>query len=75
MQALLPILALAVASFGIGTTEFIIMGLLPEMAESFSVTVPQAGFLVSGYALGVVVGAPLVAMATARLPRKTACSV
>lgn len=68
----LPILALAVASFGIGTTEFIIMGLLPDVAHSFSVTVPQAGYLVSGYAMGVVVGAPLVAMATARLPRKTA---
>jgi DHA1 family inner membrane transport protein len=68
----LPILALAVASFGIGTTEFVIMGLLPDVARSFSVTVPQAGYLVSGYAMGVVIGAPLVAMATARLPRKTA---
>lgn len=68
----LPILALAVASFGIGTTEFVIMGLLPEVARSFAVTVPQAGWLVSGYALGVVVGAPIVAVATARLPRKTA---
>jgi DHA1 family inner membrane transport protein len=68
----LPILALAVASFGIGTTEFVIMGLLPDVARSFGVSVPQAGYLVSGYALGVVVGAPLVAMATARLPRKTA---
>jgi MFS transporter, DHA1 family, inner membrane transport protein len=68
----LPILALAVASFGIGTTEFIIMGLLPEVARSFAVSVPQAGYLVSGYALGVVIGAPLAAMATARLPRKTA---
>ena len=67
-----PILALAIASFGIGTTEFVIMGLLPDVARSFSVTVPQAGYLVSGYAMGVVVGAPLVAMATARLPRKTA---
>ena len=68
----LPILALAVASFGIGTTEFVIMGLLPEVADSFGVSVPQAGYLVSGYAMGVVVGAPLVALATARLPRKTA---
>jgi len=68
----LPILALAVASFGIGTTEFVIMGLLPEVARSFAVTVPQAGYLVSGYALGVVIGAPIVAMATVRLPRKTA---
>jgi DHA1 family inner membrane transport protein len=69
---LLPIFALAVASFGIGTTEFIIMGLLPEVAKSFGVSIPQAGYLVSGYALGVVVGAPLVGMATAKLPRKTA---
>lgn len=68
----LPILALAVASFGIGTTEFVIMGLLPEVARSFEVSIPQAGHLVSGYAMGVVVGAPLVAIATARLPRKTA---
>ena len=68
----LPILALAVASFGIGTTEFVIMGLLPEVARSFDVTIPQAGYLVSGYAMGVVVGAPIVAIATARLPRKSA---
>lgn len=68
----LPILALAVASFGIGTTEFVIMGLLPEVAQSFGVTIPQAGYLVSGYAMGVVVGAPIVAIATAGLPRKMA---
>ncbi|MEE7459376.1 MFS transporter [Methylorubrum populi] len=71
-MAPLPILALAVASFGIGTTEFVIMGLLPEVARDFDVTIPQAGHLVSGYAMGVVIGAPLVAMATAPLPRKTA---
>ena len=71
-MAPLPILALAVASFGIGTTEFVIMGLLPEVARDFGVTIPQAGHLVSGYAMGVVIGAPLVAMATAPLPRKTA---
>ena len=67
-----PILALAAASFGIGTTEFVIMGLLPEVARDFGVTIPQAGHLVSGYALGVVIGAPIVAMATAPLPRKAA---
>lgn len=67
-----PLLALAAASFAIGTTEFVIMGLLPEVAESFAVSVPQAGLLVSGYAMGVAVGAPIVAIATARLPRKTA---
>ncbi|RYX98637.1 MAG: MFS transporter, partial [Bradyrhizobiaceae bacterium] len=68
----LPILALAAASFGIGTTEFVIMGLLPDVARSLSVTIPQAGYLVSGYALGVVIGAPIVAMATAGMPRKAA---
>src|SRR3984893_3147765 len=68
----LPLLALALASFGIGTTEFVIMGLLPDVAGSLQVTIPQAGYLVSGYAMGVVVGAPIVAIATAGLPRKTA---
>jgi DHA1 family inner membrane transport protein len=63
---------LAAASFGIGTTEFVIMGLLPDVARSLSATIPQAGYLVSGYALGVVIGAPIVAMATAGIPRKTA---
>lgn len=68
----LPLLALAVAAFGIGTTEFIIMGILPDVAHDLAVTVPQAGYLVSAYAYGVAFGAPLVAIATARLPRKTA---
>lgn len=67
----LPLLALAMASFGIGTTEFVIMGLLPEVAADLGVTIPAAGLLVTGYALGVVVGAPIVAVATNALPRKT----
>ncbi|UVK40901.1 MFS transporter [Mesorhizobium sp. AR10] len=66
----LPILALAIASFCIGTTEFVIMGLLPEIAGDLGVSIPSAGLLVTGYALGVVFGAPIVAVATARLPRK-----
>jgi DHA1 family inner membrane transport protein len=66
----LPILALAVASFCIGTTEFVIMGLLPEVAADLGVTIPAAGLLVTGYALGVVVGAPIIAIATASMPRK-----
>ncbi|MGX5804206.1 MFS transporter [Bradyrhizobium sp. Arg314] len=66
----LPILALAIASFCIGTTEFVIMGLLPEVAASLQVNISSAGLLVTGYALGVVFGAPVVAMATAHLPRK-----
>ncbi|WAX97355.1 MFS transporter [Aminobacter sp. NyZ550] len=66
----LPILALAVASFCIGTTEFVIMGLLPEVAADLGVSIPAAGLLVTGYALGVVVGAPIIAVGTAKLPRK-----
>ena len=66
----LPLLALAMASFGIGTTEFVIMGLLPEVAADLSVTIPAAGLLVTGYALGVVIGAPIVAIITNSLPRK-----
>src|ERR1700675_3427554 len=68
----LPLLALALASFGIGTTEFVIMGLLPDVAHDLSVSIPQAGLLVSGYALGVVFGAPILAVATARLERRLA---
>jgi DHA1 family inner membrane transport protein len=68
----LPLLALVIASFGIGTTEFVIMGLLPDVSESLRVSVPRAGLLVSGYAYGVAFGSPLIAIATARLPRKTA---
>jgi MFS transporter, DHA1 family, inner membrane transport protein len=68
----LPLLALAIASFGIGTTEFVIMGLLPEVAHDLGVSIPSAGLLVTGYALGVVVGAPIVAILTARMPRKPA---
>lgn len=49
--ARLPLLALALASFGIGTTEYVIMGLLPSVAQDLSVSIPQAGLLVTGYAL------------------------
>lgn len=68
----LPLLALAAAAFGIGTTEFVIMGLLPEVAADLGVSAPAAGMLVSGYAIGVAIGAPLLAVLTARLPRKQA---
>ena len=67
-----PLMALAMAAFGIGTSEFIIMGLLPNLAEDFHVSIPKAGALVSGYALSVTIGAPIVALATARLERKFA---
>ncbi|MCX5609303.1 MULTISPECIES: MFS transporter [unclassified Streptomyces] len=65
------LLALAIGAFGIGTTEFVIVGLLPDVADDLSVSIPSAGMLVTGYALGVVVGAPLMTAAGARLPRKT----
>ncbi|MFT0859504.1 MFS transporter [Ancylobacter sp. G4_0304] len=66
----MPLLALAMASFGIGTTEFVIMGLLPEVAADLGVSIPAAGLLVTGYAMGVVIGAPIVAIITNSLPRK-----
>jgi len=66
----LPLLALAVAAFGIGTTEFVIMGLLPDVARDLSVSIPRAGLLVTGYALAVALGSPIVAIATARAPRR-----
>jgi MFS transporter, DHA1 family, inner membrane transport protein len=65
------LLALAIGAFGIGTTEFVIVGLLPEIATDLGVSIPAAGLLVSGYALSVVVGAPLMTAAGSRLPRKT----
>ena len=65
------ILALALGGFGIGTTEFVSMGLLPEMADAVSVSIPQAGHVISAYALGVVVGAPLLTALCAQVPRKT----
>ncbi|WP_027795740.1 MFS transporter [Paraburkholderia acidipaludis] len=68
----LPLLALAVAAFGIGTTEFVIMGLLPDVARDLAVSIPAAGMLVSAYALGVTIGAPIVAIAIANVPRKAA---
>ncbi|MGW7050188.1 MFS transporter [Streptomyces sp. NPDC054887] len=66
----LALLALAIGAFGIGTTEFVIMGLLPEVAADFGVSIPTAGYLVSGYALGVVLGAPLMSVLGTRISRK-----
>ncbi|WP_322094624.1 MFS transporter [Paraburkholderia bannensis] len=68
----IPLLALAISAFAIGTTEFLIMGLLPDVARDLGVTIPAAGLLVSGYALGVAVGAPVLAVLTSRMPRKLA---
>lgn len=66
------LLALAVAAFGIGTSEFVIMGLLPDLAHSFSVSIPKAGVLVSAYALSVTFGSPLLALLLTRTERKKA---
>ncbi|GAA1926264.1 MFS transporter [Nocardioides lentus] len=67
----LAILALATGGFAIGTTEFVTMGVLPEIAAGVGVSIPSAGHLVSAYALGVVVGAPVLAYVGARLPRRS----
>ncbi|GGJ67358.1 MFS transporter [Deinococcus aquiradiocola] len=64
------LLALAVSAFAIGTTEFVVVGLLNTIAADLGVSVPSAGLLVSGYALGVAIGAPILTALTGRLPRK-----
>jgi DHA1 family inner membrane transport protein len=66
-----PLLALAAGAFGIGVTEFAPMGLLPVVAKDLGVTIPAAGLLISAYAIGVMLGAPLVTLTTGRLPRRT----
>ena len=66
----LAILAMAIGSFGIGTGEFAIMGLLPYLAGDLGISEPEAGHVISAYAMGVVVGAPLIAVLFARTPRK-----
>ncbi len=65
------LLALSVGAFGIGVTEFAPMGLLPVIAQDLGVSIPTAGLLISAYALGVVIGAPLMTLTTARVPRRT----
>ena len=62
--------ALGVGGFAIGTGEFVIMGLLPEVAKDLGVTIPQAGHVISAYALGVVIGAPVLAVLAANWPRR-----
>lgn len=54
------LIALAIGGFGIGMTEFVIMGILPNVAEDLKITIPQAGHFISAYAIGVVVGAPII---------------
>jgi DHA1 family inner membrane transport protein len=65
----IAILALAIAAFAIGSTEFTIIGLLPEVADDLEVSIPTAGLLVSGYAIGVVIGAPLMTAAGTKVRR------
>ncbi|MEI9404637.1 MFS transporter [Mesorhizobium argentiipisi] len=67
----LALYALTAGAFGIGVTEFVIMGLLLDVSADLGVSISAAGLLISGYALGVVVGAPLLGALTGRLPRKT----
>jgi len=66
-----PLLALAIGAFGIGVTEFAPMGMLPAIATDLGVSIPSAGLLVSAYAMGVLIGAPLMTLTTARVPRRT----
>ncbi|CAN5315489.1 MFS transporter [soil metagenome] len=71
MKPNLPILALAIGAFGIGVTEFAPMGMLPIIAGDLSVSIPIAGLLISAYAFGVMLGAPLMTLTTGRVPRRT----
>ncbi|WP_035059805.1 MFS transporter [Andreprevotia chitinilytica] len=67
----IALFALTLSAFAIGTTEFVIVGLLPTVATDLGITIPSAGLLVSLYALGVAIGAPLLTALTGRIPRKT----
>lgn len=67
----LALLALTISAFAIGTTEFVIVGLIPTIASDLGVSLPSAGLLVSLYALSVAIGAPLITALTGRVPRKT----
>ena len=66
----LALLALTIGAFAIGTTEFVIVGLVPDIAEQLAISLPSAGLLVSIYALGVAIGAPVLTALTGRMPRK-----
>jgi DHA1 family inner membrane transport protein len=70
LQVALVLFALATGGFAIGTGEFAIMGLLPDVANTFAVSTPVAGYVISAYALGVVIGAPLIAVMAARMARR-----
>ena len=70
LRVVVALVALALGGFAIGTTEFVTMGVLPDIADGVGVDIPTAGHLISAYALGVVVGAPVIAALSARLPRR-----
>ncbi|QLF93430.1 MFS transporter [Pseudomonas sp. ABC1] len=65
-----PLVALSIGAFGIGVTEFAPMGMLPGIAADLGVSIPAAGLLVSAYAIGVLLGAPLMTLTTGRIPRR-----
>lgn len=67
----LPLIALFIAAFAFGTTEFVIAGILPQVARGLDVSIPTAGYLVTAYALGIALGGPLLTIATARVSRRT----
>lgn len=66
----LPIVALFIAAFAFGSTEFVIAGILPQVADGLSVSIPQAGYLVTAYALGIAIGGPVATVLTANWPRR-----
>jgi DHA1 family inner membrane transport protein len=68
----LPLLALLLASFGIGTTEYVIVGLLPDIARDLQISIPEAGMLITSYSLSVAIGSPILAILIASLPRRAA---
>ncbi|MGY1803384.1 MFS transporter [Blastococcus sp. SYSU D00922] len=70
VRVVVAIVALALGGFAIGTTEFVTMGLLPDIGDGVGVDIPTAGHLISAYAVGVVVGAPVIAAVSARFPRR-----
>ena len=70
MRLNLPLLALSAGAFGIGVTEFTPMGMLPLIANDLQVSIPAAGLVVSAYAMGVLIGAPLMTLAFARMQRR-----
>ncbi len=70
----LPLIALFIAAFAFGTTEFVIAGVLPQVAQGLGVSIPTAGYLVSGYAIGIAIGGPLLTLATNGSAARACCS-